>query len=421
MRSFPGAARRRAAATSVALVSLAAMAVPPAHARADEDDLEHRQRTVEDRIDDASQELDEASRQASRADAVFDRARDRLSAARAEFRTAKADVAAARERDAQLQAELEQAERDLDAANAAYAAGVAAVEEQRAVVRGSVIGSYADGDPRLRALGSLMETSSLEELTTQRLGDQVVTGQQTFAFERLEEVEAQLAEQQDAVEDAKVRVETKRQEAADHLTAMRALFAQKSAAKAQVRGAVGSARDARRQALSARARDRGILQALRQREAEISDRLEALAERQADRGGFTGDSGGFLSYPVNGSITSPYGYRTHPIYGYYSLHDGTDFGAPCGAPLYAAAGGRVIDTYYDSVYGNRLYLSVGNVNGKNLVLVYNHLSGYRAQEGDVLDRGDVLGSVGTTGWSTGCHLHFTVMANGTPVDPANYL
>ena len=74
-----------------------------------------------------------------------------------------------------------------------------------------------------------------------------------------------------------------------------------------------------------------------------------------------------------------------------------------------------------AVYGNRLYLSVGNVNGANLTLVYNHLSGYTVGEGDRVGRGDVVGYVGSTGWSTGCHLHFTVLRNGEPVDPMTYL
>jgi murein DD-endopeptidase MepM/ murein hydrolase activator NlpD len=77
--------------------------------------------------------------------------------------------------------------------------------------------------------------------------------------------------------------------------------------------------------------------------------------------------------------------------------------------------------YYSSSYGNRLYLNLGMVNGKNLTVIYNHLSGYAAGTGQRVARGQVLGYVGDTGWSTGCHLHFTVMVNGTDVDPMNWL
>ena len=81
----------------------------------------------------------------------------------------------------------------------------------------------------------------------------------------------------------------------------------------------------------------------------------------------------------------------------------------------------MINTYWDEVYGNRLYLSIGRVNGANITLVYNHMSGYAAGEGETVARGEVVGYVGSTGWSTGCHLHFTVLRNGEPVDPMNYM
>ena len=124
--------------------------------------------------------------------------------------------------------------------------------------------------------------------------------------------------------------------------------------------------------------------------------------------------------PVNGPVTSSFGYREHPIYHYWGLHDGDDFGAPCGAPLFAAGGGKVLTEYYSSVWGNRLYLNVGMVNGNFITVIYNHLSRYNVGVGATVDRGDVVGYVGTTGWSTGCHLHFTVMENGKPVDPMKY-
>ena len=77
--------------------------------------------------------------------------------------------------------------------------------------------------------------------------------------------------------------------------------------------------------------------------------------------------------------------------------------------------------YYSSVYGNRLFVYVGQVNGANLSIVYNHASGYRVNVGQRVARGQVVGASGASGWSTACHLHFTVLANGRPVNPMNYL
>ncbi|NHA00305.1 M23 family metallopeptidase [Nocardioides sp. W3-2-3] len=136
---------------------------------------------------------------------------------------------------------------------------------------------------------------------------------------------------------------------------------------------------------------------------------------------YNGDTGGLLAKPGPGPVTSPYGWRIHPIYGYYGLHNGIDFGTGCGARLVAGESGTVVDKYFDEVYGNRLYLAIGKVNGASIVLVYNHMSGYAVGEGQHVKRGQVVGYSGSTGWSTGCHLHFIVMRNGEAVNPAPYL
>ena len=131
-------------------------------------------------------------------------------------------------------------------------------------------------------------------------------------------------------------------------------------------------------------------------------------------------SAGFLTPPVSGPVTSAFGYRNHPIYKYWGLHDGTDFGTACGQPLYAAADGNVMSAYSSSVYGKRLYLNLGLVDGRNLTVVYNHAASYTVGQGSRVQRGQVIGYVGSTGWSTGCHLHYSVLANGSPVDPENW-
>nr|WP_246299431.1 M23 family metallopeptidase [Nocardioides panaciterrulae] len=150
-------------------------------------------------------------------------------------------------------------------------------------------------------------------------------------------------------------------------------------------------------------------------------RAARLAARRHHTVGYRGSTGGFLERPVaNSYVTSPFGWREHPIYHYWGLHDGDDFHAPCGTPLHAAGTGRVMSEYYSSVWGNRLYLNLGIVNGKNVTVIYNHLTRYAVGSGATVARGQVVGYAGTTGWSTGCHLHFTVMVNGTAVDPMKW-
>ncbi len=111
----------------------------------------------------------------------------------------------------------------------------------------------------------------------------------------------------------------------------------------------------------------------------------------------------------------------HPIYHYWGLHDGDDFGAACGTPIWAAGRGHILSEYFSSVWGNRLFLNLGLINGKNVTVIYNHLSAYRTSVGQAVSRGQVVGLIGTTGWSTGCHTHMTVMVNGVAVDPTPWL
>jgi len=129
-----------------------------------------------------------------------------------------------------------------------------------------------------------------------------------------------------------------------------------------------------------------------------------------------------LSYPVSNTyVTSSYGMRMHPILRVYKLHDGTDFGAGCGTPVYAAASGQILSQYYNAGYGNRIILDHGFVRGVSLQTSYNHLTSFETSAGQHVSKGQVIGYAGTTGYSTGCHLHFMVYVNGGTADPVSWL
>lgn len=128
-----------------------------------------------------------------------------------------------------------------------------------------------------------------------------------------------------------------------------------------------------------------------------------------------------LLRPTPGRVTSSFGWRIHPIYGTRRLHRGTDFGDPCGTPVRAPASGRVSSAGAAGSAGNRIILDHGVVDGTSLGTVYMHLQGFAVRSGERVDRGEVIGYVGTTGSSTGCHLHFELYRNGTAVDPMRYL
>lgn len=124
-----------------------------------------------------------------------------------------------------------------------------------------------------------------------------------------------------------------------------------------------------------------------------------------------------LLNPVGGRISSPYGRRFHPIFHEWRLHAGVDLHASCGTPIRAAADGVVQSVSFDASGGHRLV--IGHAGG--LTTHYLHAQRYGVHAGQRVRRGQVVGLVGSTGWSTGCHLHLGVKVNGRLVDPAGYL
>ncbi len=152
----------------------------------------------------------------------------------------------------------------------------------------------------------------------------------------------------------------------------------------------------------------------------VSERAQARA-RAVDAAGGDGLGaalgGGVLLRPVNARVTSPFGPRLHPIFREWRLHAGVDLSAPCGTPIRAAADGVVTHAGFDSSGGWRLIIDHGLVEGVRLTTSYLHAEGWVVRPGARLVRGQVVGTVGSTGWSTGCHLHFSVKADGRQVDP----
>jgi murein DD-endopeptidase MepM/ murein hydrolase activator NlpD len=152
-----------------------------------------------------------------------------------------------------------------------------------------------------------------------------------------------------------------------------------------------------------------------------SQEIHGLLSRASTGGGSpTGSptyTGGQFVWPANGPVTSPYGYRTHPIFGDSRLHTGVDIGAAYGSAVFAASGGTVVFASTMSGYGNAIVVD----HGGGVATTYNHLSGFSVSAGSGVSRGQTIGSVGCTGYCTGPHLHFEVRIGGSPVDPMPYL
>ncbi|HCB04590.1 MAG TPA: hypothetical protein DEQ43_10145 [Nocardioides bacterium] len=415
------------------LVATLGTAAPAARA-GERDDLKDRQDQVQAQIEQTQEDAEEASKAVNQAKADLASAEAQLVNAQSAYAGAQAHVAdvqaklqAAQAKDAEMQAALAVAQANLEKARADVVAGQAALDAQQAQVKDTVVEVYQQGSPALMAWTGYLQSQTPADLIRKlEYADTLIEDQNTV-FDQLHAAEVALREERARVRDAEDAADEQADLAAQQLANVQRLEAEaETAANAallaqnEVTLTVAAREQAQRKAERARRHDLEELAKLKKQERKIKQQIIAAAA--ADQSvGYVGSDDGFLLPPVNGSVTSPFGYRIHPIYGYWGLHDGTDFGVSCGEGMRAAADGKVISRYYSSVYGNRLYLDVGKVNGHNLTVVYNHATSYRVNVGDQVKRGEIVGYVGSTGWSTGCHLHFTVLQDGTAVDPMSYL
>lgn len=158
--------------------------------------------------------------------------------------------------------------------------------------------------------------------------------------------------------------------------------------------------------------------------AEFSDELDGLEQEQArvqrlieEEASKEGEAPGILVRPVPGRITSGFGMRVHPILGYTRMHTGVDMSAPYGQEINAGGAGRVILAGPYGGYGNTVIID----HGGGMTTLYAHQSELNVSYGQEVAAADIIGYIGTSGLSTGPHLHFEVRISGKPVDPANYI
>jgi len=428
-----------ALAASSLLMSFAA--IPLASA----DDLRDRKQRVEGNISETRDHLDQSSAKLLAATEALSAAKAKLGAAQARLARTRGELAAAEVLDRRMQAALDRAVRRLANARRELAAGKAEVASQEEVLGQLAVQNYQHGDPSLMGLSMVLTSQDPAELSGQLNSVRNVMDKESGTLARLDATRVLLTVKEEEVEDAKREVADKRRAAAKNLERKKALEAEAESAEREVAGLVQARAEAQDTAADAKAADLERLRGLQQERNRISDLLAeraAEARRRAEAAAAAAaareaaeqrsrqsrqsrpsrsNDGGFLDTPVAGYITSQYGMRLHPVYKRWTLHDGTDYGASCGTPIRAAAGGRVIAAYFNSGYGNRVIVDNGYHRGVGLGTAYNHLSSFSTYVGQRVDRGEVIGYVGNTGYSTGCHLHFMVFENGATVNPMSWL
>lgn len=249
------------------------------------------------------------------------------------------------------------------------------------------------------ALGALLASDSLGDLAARREIFDRIADEDKETFEKFKK------------EVTKYEVEKKRKESLI----------------AQTKEIIESQKQWFRELAEHRKMKKGFLGELRQAQSKLQDEFDELDKEsrqiEAKLAAFESANRGMPAFngrfrrPVSGRITSGYGYRHHPVLKRRKLHAGIDFGAPTGTPVYASSGGVVVSASYQRGYGNTIVIS----HGSGLSTLYGHLSRIRVRSGQKVGSGDLIGNVGSTGMSTGPHLHFEIRVNGRPVNPAGRL
>lgn len=264
------------------------------------------------------------------------------------------------------------------------------------------------------ALKALEETKIIidekkQSIEADRLKTVAKKAEQETALSDQESVKAQkdqlLAQNQGVLSEYKAIEDAEAATSADIESQLQAYYAQQ-AAEAAAQQAAAEQAAAEQAAAAQQAADNGSSDTV---EAGGSTYTEPAAAAPVY-------SGGGYQWPCGGSITSPFGWRIHPIYGDSRFHSGVDIGASTGTPVAATGNGRVISAGYNGGYGNCVIIDLGD----GVSALYAHLSSMNVSGGQSVSAGQTVGGVGSTGDSTGAHLHFEMRVNGSAVNPYNY-
>lgn len=335
-------------------------------------------------------------------------AQDKLAAVRVELADAESKVQEVQATISSTEDHLAQVTRELDDLEAQLADTRVSINQTSSQLSNQAVEMYMGGMPGLQSV-----VFSASDMTSAAVGvsyAKEIVASSELLINDLAALETVEARQREGVEARKASVES-------DLAALDVQRQQLEADKAEV--------DARRQEAEDEAASQQALLddvnaqiAYLEKEKAAEERDQAQIKRQIEAAqSKTGTKPSILQWPVYGRISSPFGWRVHPIFGTKKFHTGIDIAASYGTPIKAAASGRVILAQTYGGYGNATAID----HGGGLVTLYGHQSRIIVKVGQKVDAGQVIGYVGCTGYCTGPHLHFEVREDGTPVDPLKYL
>ena len=337
---------------------------------------------------------------------------------------------------AEKQNELNDALDQRDALNERYKARIRSMEEKGKLTYWSILfkaSSFADLLDRVDMINEIARSDARMIDQIQDVAQQIETARQELAAEKveMEETKEGLAAEQEALEAQRAEADQLMAELMKDHAAFEAQEEKYDDQKEALLAQIAKEEIKYKEAVSAEEKAR--------REAEAAERARkaaaeaAAAARQREASGGGGSSGGSSSggsssgssvsrygfqWPCTArAITCPFGPRIHPITHVYSNHSGMDIGASYGSPIYACASGTVTKATFGTAYGYHVVINHGN----GFSTLYGHMIRYTVSVGQYVTRGEIIGYVGSTGWSTAPHLHLTMYYNGNLVNPLNYL
>jgi murein DD-endopeptidase MepM/ murein hydrolase activator NlpD len=409
---------RRRVCLVLGFLLVAGLFMLPANA-GPEDQLQENQQRLErihQQIERANEKQDSLTAQIHDLDAEREEVEETVQTLDGQLETLNARIAELTERLDQTQARLAVVTKDLAELERELA-------ESEQVHEDRAIATYMAGPTA--ELDALLSSQSFGDLAERYEYYQAGLEQDALLIEKIDGLRIATSDKQAEIEEAeavlakaKLQLEADRDELAQARAEKEAVLAQKQAVIDEKDGLLATAEQ-----------QEDKLQIARDRIQEDSSRIEALlrAREAADTSNSSPSTaapsgpmptgGGSLAWPAAGSVTSPYGYRIHPIFGYSRLHSGVDIGAGYGSPVVSGDDGEVAFVGVMSGYGNVVVVD----HGGGMATTYNHLSSFQVSTGQSVERGQVVGAVGCTGWCTGPHLHFEVRINGSAVDPMPYL
>lgn len=259
----------------------------------------------------------------------------------------------------------------------------------------------------------LLQSQNLNEFLDRRRQLKLVYQSDQQILKELKGEANQINQQKNQIEQQKNSIALLTQE----LLAQKSQFEAQAQSQQQLVNRLRTDRRALEAAEAQLAKDSASVGTLIQQRVAEQRAKEAEAARASGRSAIIVRGTGQMSYPSDGPITSSFGWRTHPILGYERFHSGVDFGADYGSTIRAADRGTVIFAGWYGGYGDAVIIDHGN----GITTLYGHGSELYASEGQTVERGQPIAAVGSTGLSTGPHLHFEVRQDGEPIDPMAYL